>query len=701
MFEEDQQQTNQSSTPNQSLPVTPQPASPVQPSPTPSEPTLTSGQDAILPQIEPMVSELEIPESLSNPSVFSEPPPIQPETSDLNLADIASIPPVPPPVPVAEKPVPRITQFDTPEIAKKGIIEEASKTGGSTEEELYTMSDKFRKIKSKAGVSGKKGKKLNFLITALFVILIIIGMAIFYFWTRGYFSKTEPESESVAEVKQPDKKTDQPEVPVEEPEENLVFLEKTLIKELKDESGEVISSAEFYLPEGAIDPDIEINMDGNPLADSELKYEEDYKIIGGLYKFSIQSALNGETGGNTELNFKKPCSLKIFYNQDLIEENWKQYLTIGYFKDNIWTSVPSSFGEDKTELTAVDLEYLPADTWAIIIEKTKTLPKIETFQIAPNTPASADTDRDGLTDIEEGIFKTEINNPDSDMDGNPDGQEIISLEDPSQVNGAKLAASGLINVYTNPTYSYSFFYPASWLARAIPETDNQEVLVITNTGEFFSATVENNPEGLSPKDWYLRQSPHTDESLLYSTLVNNQEAVWNQEHLTIYINKDDRVYILSYNVGTEEEANFKTTFEMLINSFQFVIQSQGRPDGTLIKYPDQPGIYLIESNKKRAFASGEIFEKLGFKWEEVIEIPYSETYIDGELITGWLNGTLIKYPDQPGIYLIQGGSKRAFASGEIFEKLGFKWEEVIEIPSDEIYPDGPIIDSNATTSQVQ
>jgi len=120
---------------------------------------------------------------------------------------------------------------------------------------------------------------------------------------------------------------------------------------------------------------------------------------------------------------------------------------------------------------------------------------------------------------------------------------------------------------------------------------------------------------LNPRDWYLRQSPDVDPDLLFETIVNNQSAIWSQDHLTIYISKEDKIYILSYMIGTNKEANFKTTFQMLINSFQFIVQPEGRANGTLIKYADQPGIYLVENNQKRAFKSGEIFESLGFKWK--------------------------------------------------------------------------------------
>jgi len=617
MFEEDQPQNNQSSTSSQPDSISPadiQPAS--------------AASSYFEPVLEAPFNHIPSPDAGMAGGAPASIEQNQMSTEDLSLAEISSSSsapvretiPAPPPV----------TQFDTPEMAKKGIIEEATKAGGSTEEELYVMSDKFRKTKTKADMPGKKSKKSSLLIIILVLILVIIGVAAFYLWTRGFFrigTKIEPIKTEQTEAEQTETEVETP--PALTEEEVGVSEEKTLSKELKSEEGEVISRIEFHLPEGAIDPDMELDVQVESLSE-ETEYEKDYKIIGGLYRFSLQTETGAEERDVADLIFEKPCNMKIFYNQSLVEEKWQSDLTIGYFKDGIWTSVPCSVQD--TELTASGLEYLSSDTWAVIVDKVRVMPEEETFKIAPNIFSSLDTDSDGLTDIEEGIFKTEINNPDSDADGSSDGQEIIDLNDPMQTNGVRLASSGLINIYTNPTYSYSFFYPVSWLSRAIPETDNQEILVITNTGEFFSVTVENNPESLSPKDWYLRQSPHIDEASLYSETVNDQDAVWNPEHLTIYISKDNKIYIISYNVGTEEEANFKTTFEMLINSFQFVVQSQGRLDGTLIKYPDQPGVYLIQGGQKRAFASGEIFEKLGFKWEDVIEIPVEEIYPDGLII---------------------------------------------------------------------
>ncbi len=45
------------------------------------------------------------------------------------------------------------------------------------------------------------------------------------------------------------------------------------------------------------------------------------------------------------------------------------------------------------------------------------------------------------------------------------------------------------------------------------------------------------------------------------------------------------------------------------------------PDGELVKTPDSPNVYFISNNLKRLIASGEVFESLGYKWKNIIQVP--------------------------------------------------------------------------------
>ena len=65
------------------------------------------------------------------------------------------------------------------------------------------------------------------------------------------------------------------------------------------------------------------------------------------------------------------------------------------------------------------------------------------------------------------------------------------------------------------------------------------------------------------------------------------------------------------------------------------------------------------------------------------------------------DGELLKTPNSPGIYLIAGGQKHVFTSGEIFEKLGYKWVNVITINEKilSLYPDGAPIQDLAISAE--
>ncbi len=59
------------------------------------------------------------------------------------------------------------------------------------------------------------------------------------------------------------------------------------------------------------------------------------------------------------------------------------------------------------------------------------------------------------------------------------------------------------------------------------------------------------------------------------------------------------------------------------------------PKGVLIKQIGKPAVYLIDdNNKKRPIISGEIFEKLGFEWENINETEATvvNRYSAGEVI---------------------------------------------------------------------
>lgn len=154
------------------------------------------------------------------------------------------------------------------------------------------------------------------------------------------------------------------------------------------------------------------------------------------------------------------------------------------------------------------------------------------------------------------------------------------------------------------------------------------------------------------------------------------------------ISSDKLMNVLKYN-----PANTISITENELNHFP-AGEKMKYPDNTLVKIENSPAVYLIKNGKRKEFASAVIFEKLGYKWNNIIIITKSEIEnhpADGKVL--YPDGFLIKSLDNPAIYILEGGKKRKITSAVLFEKRGYKWNDVIFLNPKEIkdYPDGEIM----------
>ncbi|MFH1225890.1 MAG: hypothetical protein V1684_01215 [bacterium] len=177
-----------------------------------------------------------------------------------------------------------------------------------------------------------------------------------------------------------------------------------------------------------------------------------------------------------------------------------------------------------------------------------------------------DSDNDGLTDEEEILYATGINNDDIDGDGYSDGAEVVNLYNPT--GAGQLISSAAVDVFTSSAFDYSVLYPINWTLE-VTEVAGQEVMFTSQTGEFVKIFVQDNPQQLSAKDWYWAQWPDSpDSSPLEQIEVNGLEGVWSFDKLNVYLAKDDKLYVIAYNIGERPTANFQTTFQMMVKSFE-------------------------------------------------------------------------------------------------------------------------------------
>ncbi|MCX6785421.1 MAG: hypothetical protein NTZ18_01045 [Candidatus Komeilibacteria bacterium] len=179
-----------------------------------------------------------------------------------------------------------------------------------------------------------------------------------------------------------------------------------------------------------------------------------------------------------------------------------------------------------------------------------------------------DSDNDGLSDIEENLYRTNPALADTDNDGYADAAEILGLYDPLKPN-ARLMASGLIKVYQNPNYHYSLFYPAAWSYRALG-ADNSEVIFTATTGEFIKVGVVANPLSLSAVNWYLAQNKTADPATLKKVTVADFPAIQSPDGLIAYLAAGSNIYTIAYDIGSQQQMNFYTTYQLFLKSFIFV-----------------------------------------------------------------------------------------------------------------------------------
>jgi len=185
-------------------------------------------------------------------------------------------------------------------------------------------------------------------------------------------------------------------------------------------------------------------------------------------------------------------------------------------------------------------------------------------------PLATDTDNDGLTDVEESLFTTDFVNSDSDADGYRDGLEVINLYNPAGFAPHKIEETNLVKTYSNPTYNYTIFYPASWLARALDET-NREVMFTSATGEFMQVIVEDNLDKIPLLDWYLEKAPGTNPAEIGAVITKaGLSGIKSPDGLTVYFGAEDKIFAISYNIGIKTELNYKSTFEMMYKSFKLL-----------------------------------------------------------------------------------------------------------------------------------
>lgn len=179
-------------------------------------------------------------------------------------------------------------------------------------------------------------------------------------------------------------------------------------------------------------------------------------------------------------------------------------------------------------------------------------------------PATKDSDKDGLTDNEETTWGSSQSKPDTDGDGFLDGAELAHGYSPT--GPETLAQDPNAKSYSNTTYGYTILYPSRWVEGQLDASD-VDILFTAETGEFVEVTVTSNPKQQTAKQWYLEQFPDLQGKELITFTANGLTGVKSLDGLTGYIANGTTLYLITYNVGTRQAANFLVTFDMMLSTF--------------------------------------------------------------------------------------------------------------------------------------
>lgn len=198
----------------------------------------------------------------------------------------------------------------------------------------------------------------------------------------------------------------------------------------------------------------------------------------------------------------------------------------------------------------------PAAATATAPEPTTAPAAIPVPTVAPTE--GVDTDADGLTDVEEGIYGTTPTIVDTDGDGFSDGSEIKNLFSPT-AKGKPLSADP--HVQKAAWNGWSLLLPTAWILT--PSADDPSSATIrTGTASTFVLHVMANPSHRTLQD--IVGVPASEK---VSKTASGYYALQTPDGLTTYLAAGDTIVSMTYALGTDRTYEYRTSAALLVNSF--------------------------------------------------------------------------------------------------------------------------------------
>jgi hypothetical protein len=182
-------------------------------------------------------------------------------------------------------------------------------------------------------------------------------------------------------------------------------------------------------------------------------------------------------------------------------------------------------------------------------------------------PGGLDSDSDGLSDVEEAVFGTDARMPDTDNDGFLDGNEVFHLYNPGAKAPVRLLDAGLVSAFVSPA-GWSLYAPKGWTS-TLDSPDGSRATLRTGQGETFRISIQDNPNGATLADWYIAGHAGVSSSQLREILTKGGlTGLLGPERTDAQFAWDGKIFVLQYDLGAKPFINFRTSYEMMLNSLR-------------------------------------------------------------------------------------------------------------------------------------
>ena len=188
----------------------------------------------------------------------------------------------------------------------------------------------------------------------------------------------------------------------------------------------------------------------------------------------------------------------------------------------------------------------------------------------PVQPVSgADTDSDGLSNVEELMYGTDFRNPDSDGDTFLDGNEVFHRFDPRGLAPSTLLDTGAVRVLASADLPFTVFYPTTWNPVSTPAA--LRVAFRSTTGAGVNLLWQDKTAETTLSSWYESQVGDVPVSRLQPTSTKEgYPALIGLDERVMYVDAGTRVYTFIYDLGDAKSIEFLQTFKMMVNSFKLL-----------------------------------------------------------------------------------------------------------------------------------